>query len=160
MGIKEFFFSWGSAPSRRREPRDTGFGSEVSRADISQEYLALAEEQLARFGLSRSSYSLEARSPGTATDGRSTYAVMVSLTQWERRNTPRLLLGVPLLEQMMRKALKATWLDDLSHFGGIWLHASAAAQSSDALHEAHTLTSNLDLAADRAFSTGFGQVGR
>ena len=44
-------------------------------------------------------------------------------------------LGLPLLEHNIRKALEATWLNEVSHFGGVWLQPTGLMENGAAASE-------------------------
>jgi hypothetical protein len=50
---------------------------------------------------------------------------MLRLISWQRKSVVRLLLGFPLIESSVRKAIAASWLEDVSRFDGLWLHTSS-----------------------------------
>ena len=88
------------------------------------EYQSVIATQFRRWGLSSRSISIEVRRIGHAPDGFDVLVGMVRLGTWDRISALRVLIGLPLLEAKVRKAVRATWLADYSHFGGLWLHAS------------------------------------
>lgn len=49
---------------------------------------------------------------------------MLQLQGWERQAAFRTMLGLPMLKDRVRRALSGSWLQDVSRFGGLWLHAS------------------------------------
>ena len=102
------------------------------------EYRQLIAEQFRRWGLDPACVSVEGTRIGTAPDGFDVFSAMVRLHAWERRTAMRLLLGLPLLEAKVRKAVRATWLAEFSHFGGLWLHASEALHASEGADELRT----------------------
>jgi hypothetical protein len=68
---------------------------------------------------------------------------MVRLNVWERESGLRLLLGLPVLEGRVRKSVRSTWLADLSHFGGLWLHVSERLYVEQQLGEVRDLLAEL-----------------
>lgn len=96
------------------------------------EYQTLIATQFRRWGILPSSVTVEVRKIGQAPDGFDVLVGMVRLSQWDRISGLRLLLGLPLLEHKVRKAVRSTWLADFSHFGGLWLHASEQLHTSSA----------------------------
>lgn len=104
---------------------DSDFGPSGQRADgLEVEYQALIAQQFKRWGIRPGSVSVEVTKFGKAPDGFDVFVGMVRLESWERASAFRILLGLPLLETKVRKAVRATWLADFSHFGGLWLNAS------------------------------------
>lgn len=96
------------------------------------EYQTLIATQFRRWGILPSSVTVEVRKIGQAPDGYDVLVGMVRLSHWDRISGLRLLLGLPLLEHKVRKAVRGTWLADFSHFGGLWLHASEQLHASGA----------------------------
>jgi hypothetical protein len=110
------------------------------------EYQSLIATQFRRWGISNTCVTVEVRRFGQAPDGFDVLVGMVRLASWERTSALRLLLGLPLLEAKVRKAVRGTWLADFSHFGGLWLHASERLHASGASAELRELL--LQLASD------------
>jgi hypothetical protein len=77
-------------------------------------------------------YNLVKKS-GQAADGLDVFVAMVRLLKWDQHSGVRLLLGLPLMENKIRKTVRATWLADYSHFAGLWVHASETLQVPDNL---------------------------
>lgn len=104
-------------PDSEYHPSADGEGMEAG-------YQALIAALFAKWGIDADCVEIEVRKIGKAPDGRDVMAGMVRLNKYERDTTARLLLGLPLLENRLRKHARATWMSDFSHFGGLWLHAS------------------------------------
>jgi hypothetical protein len=104
-------------PDSEYHPSQPGEGLEV-------EYHALIASEFRRLRISPACATIEVRRLGHSPGGFEMLAGMVRLHQWERRSALRLLLGLPALESRIRRAVRASWLADYSHFGGLWLHAS------------------------------------
>lgn len=94
------------------------------------EYQSLIARLFRRAGISPDCTTIEVRKSATAPDGRDVLVAMVRLAAWDRESALRLLLGLPLLEAKVRKTVRASWLADFSHFGGLWLHPSESIQHS------------------------------
>jgi hypothetical protein len=107
------------------------------------EYQAIIAQQFKRWGIRPSCVSVEVRKFGRAPDGFDVFVGMVRLSQWERASGFRVLLGLPLLETKVRKAVRATWLADFSHFGGLWLHASEQLHSMPGASEVRDVLADL-----------------
>lgn len=88
------------------------------------EYQTLIATQFRKWGIATGCITIEVRKIGTAPDGFDVLVGMVRLAKWERSSALCVLVGLPLLEHRVRKAVRGTWLADFSHFGGLWLHAS------------------------------------
>lgn len=96
-------------------------------------HMAVAE-QLARGGISEDGITIEIRCLGRGIDGRNVYVAMLRLVKWEPRSAVRLLLGLPLLQAKVRRVLRGSWIHDVSHFAGLWLHPSGQFEESGAMH--------------------------
>jgi hypothetical protein len=125
--------------------------STPSNHGLEVEYQNLIAGQLRRWSIAPSCVTLEVRRLGQAPDGFEVFVGMVRLSRWDRLSALRILIGLPLLETKVRKSVRATWLADFSHFGGLWLHASEHMEVGSELH---------DLIARHApFKTSSGQPG-
>ncbi|MBC5766869.1 hypothetical protein [Ramlibacter albus] len=107
------------------------------------EYQTLIARQFRRWGIKPGCVTVEVRQLGRAPDGFDVFVGMVRLAKWERESAFRMLIGLPLLESKVRKAVRGTWLADFSHFGGLWLHASEQLHSMPGSGELRDLLMNL-----------------
>lgn len=125
---------------RENDGQDTGVGATLPAGQgLEAEYEDLISTQCRRWGISDSSVTIEVRQIGRAPDGLDVYLGMVRLAQWERTSALRLLLGLPLLETKIRKMVRTLWLGEVSHFGGLWLHASEQLHATTAMSELREL---------------------
>jgi hypothetical protein len=106
---------------------------------LEAEYESLILNQLQRWGITEPGITLEVRQLGKAPDGLEVYAGMVRLARWERDPALRMLLGLPLLETKIRRLVRSVWIGEVSHFGGLWLHASEQLHSTGAMGELRDL---------------------
>jgi hypothetical protein len=91
--------------------------------DLKSEIRSHIVEELARGGISQNCLSLEVRSMGHSPDGREVYQGMVRVVRWDN-SVMRLLLGLPLLQAKVRRSVRSSWLHEVCHFHGLWLHPS------------------------------------
>jgi hypothetical protein len=126
---------------------DMEYGSPELRDSVPGEYRAEVRRQLKRFGVPAEMVSIDIRSAGSA-DGKPVFLVMLRLLKWEQRAGVRLLLGLPILELNARKAIHASWLTEVSHFGGLWLHPSSQLKQSNAVAQVLELLAQIE--ANRA----------
>lgn len=98
---------------------------------------------LRRWGISDSCTSIQVVRIGEGADGRQVFVALVRISAWERRPVLRLLLGLPLLERKVRKAIRGHWVSEASHFGGLWLHASEGLADTSADAELRHLIASL-----------------
>jgi hypothetical protein len=116
--------------------RDTEVNPSLrSGENLESEYESLISTQCRRWGISGNSVSVQVRQLGRAGDGRIVYVGMLRLTKWDRVSALRMLIGLPLLEAKLRKAVRNLWLGEVSHFSGLWLHASEQLSSTPAMKE-------------------------
>ena len=112
--------------------------------EITREYRALIVDQLVRGGVNAECVEIEVRQAGKARDGQQVFVGMLRLVQWERTSAVRLLLGLPILESRLRRAVRGSWLRELSHFGGVWVHASGQLQDTQAMQDLRTMVIDLE----------------
>ena len=110
---------------------------------LEAEYLKVIEPELRGWGVPETCASLEMQQVGQTPHGRGIFVAVIRLHAWERRPALRLLLGLPFLERRVRRALSTRWLLDVSHFGGLWLHASDRLHDGEAGPELRALLAQL-----------------
>jgi hypothetical protein len=118
--------------------------------EIAQEYRGLIKEQLERGGVSLACLEIDVRQAGESRDGHPVFVGMLRLTNWERASAIRLLLGLPILESRLRRAVRGSWMRDLSHFGGVWLHASGQLQDSHAMEDLRAIVIDIERKGNEA----------
>jgi len=128
------FFSRGASASHA-DPDSDYHPSDKPVGGLQVEYQSLIASQFRRWGISATCTTIEVRKLGKAPDGYDVFVGLVRLSQWERESALRLLIGLPLIESKVRKAMRSTWLADFSHFGGLWLHSSEQVQHTPELRE-------------------------
>jgi hypothetical protein len=102
---------------------------------LADEYQKLISHQLHRWGVPEGCAAVAVREMGRDEHGRDVFVGVVTLFKWDRDAAVRLLLGLPLFEKKIRKALQGLWIADMSSFGGIWLHATGELQADPAVSE-------------------------
>lgn len=112
--------------------------------EITEEYKSLIIEQLVRGGVSPDCVEIEVKPGGKTRDNRAVFVAMVRLVRWDRSPAVRLLLGLPIFETRVRRAVRGSWLHELSHFGGVWLHASGQLQDTLAMEDLRALIVEVD----------------
>lgn len=134
LGLRKFL---------QREPEDSPVTvaepSGHSADEIGQEYRSIISGQLARGGVLARCVEVEVRQAGKLRDGLPMFLAMLRLTAWERTSAIRLLLGLPILESRLRRVIRGSWLREVSHFGGIWVHASGQLQDGHAMEDLRAL---------------------
>jgi hypothetical protein len=106
---------------------------------LEAEYLKVLEPELRGWGIPERCAALQVQQVGHTPHGRGIFVGVIRLVAWERRPAMRLLLGLPFLERRVKQALSTRWLLDVSHFGGLWLHASERLQNGEAGRELREL---------------------
>ena len=156
--------------AREAKRKDTVSDTEVDSAprghNLEAEYEALIVTQCVRWGILENSITVEVRRLGRTNSGLDIYGGMMRLTRWQRDSALRVLLGLPLLEAKIRKMVRSLWLGEVSHFGGLWLHASEQLQATEAMTELRQLILQLThdpspsgVEADEPFSSVLGNLG-
>jgi hypothetical protein len=102
---------------------------------LEQDLLMLILDQLARGGVAEDCIAVEVRALGTGADGRQVYVGMVRLARWQPRTALRMLLGLPILQAKVRRAFRTSWMHDVSHFAGLWLHPSGQFEQGEPMVE-------------------------
>jgi len=110
---------------------------------LQSEYERLITSVVRRWGVPESCASVEMVRLGEGPDGRQAYFAVVRIFAWDRRPALRLLLGLPLLERKVRKTIRAHWVSEVSHFGGVWLHASERLADTGAATDLRPLLATL-----------------
>lgn len=98
--------------------------SQHSEAEIRDEYGRIVAHLLDRARIDPACVQVDIRDGGVARDGLRVLMILIRMTAWERASSLRLMLGLPHLEREARKAAVASWVAEVSHFGGLWLHPS------------------------------------
>lgn len=112
-----------------RSDRDTLVDASMPRGEgLEAEYETLIVGQCKRWGIAEDAITIEVRRVGRGQDGREIYLGMLRLARWDRNSALRLMLGQPILENKIRRMVGNLWLAEVSHFGGLWLHASEQVQ--------------------------------
>lgn len=100
--------------------------------DLKSEIRTHILEELARGGISSHRLTIEVRSMGHSPDGREVYQGMVRVLSWDP-SVMRLLLGLPLLQAKVRRSVRSSWLHDVCHFHGLWLHPSGQMEDMESM---------------------------
>jgi hypothetical protein len=130
--------------------------SQMSGEGLEREYEDIVRAQLARLGVPLDTVEVEVRPAGAMQDGRNIYLGMVRLTRWHPRTSLRVLVGLPLLEAKTRQSLETTWLTDVSHFGGLWVHASSTLRNGEVMGDIRDAIARLELGAPPQGGNGAG----
>jgi len=118
-------------------------------AQIVDEIRDILLAQLERGGIAPDILDIDVRCLGRANDGREVYQGMLRLSKWDRRAVVRLLLGLPLLQAKVRRTVHASWVHDVAHFTGLWLHPSAQFEETGGMEELRGLILALERPAEQ-----------
>jgi len=116
----------------------------ASSASIRDGYRTMILEQLDRGGVSHACVEVEVRHLGSSADGRPIFLGMLRLATWERRSAVRMLTGLPILEMRLKRLARNSWLHEVSHFGGVWLHASGQLLDASAMEELRAMATEFE----------------
>lgn len=130
-----------------RDSAQTHYSSHLAGEGLEREYEDLVRVQIARLGIPLETVEVEVRQAGSMADGRHIYLGMVRLTKWQSRTSLRLLVALPLLEVKTRQSLETSWLLDVSHFGGLWVHASSNLRNGEVFGDIRDAITALELGA-------------
>jgi hypothetical protein len=100
-----------------------------SETGLDADYRQMVVDQLIRLGIPLHIVEVDVLLAGQTPDGRELFVAMLKIVAWEREAGVRLLLAQGFLEAGLRRALEATWLPEVSAFGGVWLRVSSRLQS-------------------------------
>lgn len=136
------------ARGRSRSEHQTDYQSLGETAGgLDAEYRRMVTHHLQRWGVPDSCATVQIQQlPDQA--GKEVFVAVVCLVSWDRNAIIRVLLGLPLLDKKIRKAVEVSWLADLSIFRGVQLkvaeslHGTAA--STELRHLVVTLTGPKD----------------
>jgi hypothetical protein len=107
--------------------------------EIRDGYRDMIRELLEDGGVNIDCLQVEVRDVGRARDGKHVFLGMLRLARWERKSGLRVMLGLPLVERLLRRLLRGSWLSDVSHFGGLWLHPASTMIDGDVMRELREL---------------------
>ncbi|MBC5766409.1 hypothetical protein [Ramlibacter albus] len=113
--------------------------STQSTEEIRDGYKDLIRELLQDGGVNLDCVQVEVRDVGRAHDGRHVFLGMLRLAHWERKSGLRLMIGLPLVERLLRRLLRGSWLNDVSHFGGLWFHPASSMIDGEVMRELREL---------------------
>ena len=138
--------------------KDTQLEYSSSKLDVSirSEYMEQILAQLRRYQIPGETVTVEIREVGLS-EGHPVFQGILRLVGWQRKPVVRLLLGLPLLESSVRKAISTTWLEDVSHFEGLWLHTSSQFGAEGMTH-LRTLILTLESIESDAANRGVPEV--
>jgi hypothetical protein len=142
-----------------RDSAQTVYSSQMSGEGLEREYEDIVRAQLTKLGVPLDTVEVEVRPAGAMQDGRNIYLGMVRLVRWQPRTSLRLLVALPLLEVKTRQSLETTWLMDVSHFGGLWVHASSTLRNGEVMGDIREAVAQLELGTGSTPSGGGGDAG-
>jgi hypothetical protein len=139
---------FGKRTPPQAQPADsaqTVYSSQMAGEGLEREYEDIVRAQITKLGVPLECVEVEVRPAGSMKDGRNIYLGMVRLVRWHARASLRLMVALPVLELKTRQSLETTWLMDVSHFGGLWLHASSSLRSAEVVGDVRDAITQLGL---------------
>src|SRR4051812_15541436 len=109
---------WAAAwvPSTSEHATDYQSLGETS-GGLESEYRRIVYQHLERWGVTEACATVQVQQLQDHR-GKEAFVAVVCLTSWERNSIVRVLLGLPLLDKKIRKAVDVSWLADVSVFRG------------------------------------------
>lgn len=141
--------------AERSSSEQTVYSSQLAGEGLEREYEELVRTHLVKLGVPLDTVEVEVRTAGAMHDGRNIYLGMVRLTKWNPRTSMRLLVALPLLEVKTRQSLETSWLVDVSHFGGLWVHASSNLRTGEVMGDIRDAITRLELNATTSGGEGW-----
>ena len=131
------------AKGRPRSEHQTDYQSLGENAGgLDAEYRRLVTHHLARWGVPESCAVVQIQQlPDQG--GKEAFMALVCLVSWDRNAVVRVLLGLPLLDKKIRKAVEVSWLADISVFRGVQLKVAEPLHSAQASTELRHLVVTL-----------------
>ena len=121
-------FRRGGAP--RSRAGDSSLSSELSAGDIQNYYLSVIGDALRRMLVPPDSVQVEVKRSGKTPGGLPAYAGYVQILKWDAVATPVLLQNLPVIDARIRKVVTASVILEATHFTGLWVQATSAAEGS------------------------------
>ena len=146
LGLRHLFLRWSKNGTGEHQTDYQGLVE--TPPTLEGEYQRLVAELLARCGVPEGMVGIQVSQQATR---RKKPALVAELTlqRWERDAALRVLIGLPLLERKIRKALPALWVADVSTFEGLTLKVSPVLQEAGPLMELRQVLSDVTSAADK-----------
>ena len=132
-----------AAGGRTRSEHQTDYQSLGEAAGgLDAEYRRIVGHHLQRWGVPESCAVVQIQQlPDQA--GKEVFLAVVCLVSWDRNSIVRVLLGLPLLDKKIRKAVEVSWLADLSIFRGVQLKVAESLHGTEASAELRHLVVSL-----------------
>lgn len=118
----------GAISTRRGEHQTDYQGLRDEAGDsLETEYERLVLRHLAQWGVHAESVVVRVDQLAPR-EGKEVFKATIYLVSWHRTTAVRVLLGLPILENKIRKVLQTLWLSDVSAFDGLAVQVSQACQ--------------------------------
>jgi len=138
LAFRNLFARWVPRGHRAAEHQTDYQGLDEAPATLDAEYQRLITHQLARWGVTERLVHVEVRQSG----GRKTkpaFSAVLTIHGWERDPVLRVLIGLPLLEKKVRRAVAERWIADVSTFDGLLVTISPRLRDTPACTELRQL---------------------
>lgn len=122
---------WRFVLRRRRSEHNTDYQDlGTASGSLEAEYQRLVAHHLARWGVPEQHVVIEVRQAGSR-QGRLVFDVVICLAHWDRITALRVLVGLPLFEKKIRRAIEGQWLQDVSVLRAVLVCASERLQAPE-----------------------------
>lgn len=128
--INRLFGRAAPAPAAPPVSGHSALSSEMSGSDIENYYLRIIAECLRRMLVAPESLEIGVKRSGTGPGGLPGFAGYVRILRWDPVMTPVLLQNLPVIDARIRKVVAASVLLEHTHFVGLWLQATSAAEGA------------------------------
>lgn len=135
--IRHLFTRWLPLRHLAAEHQTDYQGLDDAPATLEAEYQRLIVNQLARWGVSDKLVTVQVQQGGRRK--KPEFGAVLTVQRWERDAVLRVLIGLPLLEKKVRRAVADLWIADVSTFEGLMVKVSPRVQDSAASTELRQL---------------------
>lgn len=123
-------------------------------ATLDAEYQRLIVNQLARWGVSERLVSVKVHQAGRRK--KPVFSAVLTIQGWERDAVLRVLIGLPLLERKVRRAVADLWIADVSTFDGLLVRIAPQLHESPACSELRQLLVSITGGRPQRVKAGVG----
>lgn len=127
---------------------------EESPATLDGEYQRLIVNQLARWGVDERVVAVQVQQGGRRK--KPVFSAVLTIQGWDRDAVLRVLVGLPLLEKKVRRAVADLWIADVSTFDGLLVRVSPRLQDTAACSELRQLLMSITGGRPQRVKAGVG----
>lgn len=152
--IRNLFTRWLPLRHQKAEHQTDYQGLDEAPATLDAEYQRLIAGQLARWGVGDHLVSVEVQQGGRRK--KPVFGAVLTIHGWERDAVLRVLVGLPLLEKKVRRAVADLWIADVSTFEGLMVKVSPRLQDTAACSELRQLLVSITGGRPQRVKAGIG----